>query len=781
MTNTKHLPPEVQSGALFCCWRREPDSKGGYTKIPYNPKTGSRAKSTAKASFAPLAVAEAAQAKYSGLGVGVFAGLCAIDIDHCIDEAGQLSPMALDIVHKMDAYTEYSPSGKGLRILFKAGGFKYDKGRYYIKNSKSGLEVYVAGATSRFVTVTGNPLNPDDPGEYAERGQQLRGILDKYMVRPNATTADSCGEAGTSILTDEEVIALCHRMKDGDKFGRLWNGDTSDQPTPSEADMALCNSLAFATRKDPEQMDRLFRQSGLMREKWDRATSGSTYGALTIQKAIRDTRQVYDPQAFFLRRNEELAAMAAKLAEWHPERNNRYGKNDIGNGYLFADYYKDIARYSPERKKWYVYDGRVWQPDTGNLMVMELCKRLADALFMYAVSIENDGQRKEYLEFAGKWQARPKRETVLKDAASVYPVQLTDFDQQPYLLNCQNGTLDLKSRQFREHAASDMLTQLAGVSYDPAAQCDRWSRFIAEVMQEDTEKAVFLQKSLGLALTGDTSFECFFFLYGATTRNGKGTCMETFMQLMSDYGRAAKPDTIAQKEKANGSGPSEDIARLAGARFVNISEPDKRLVLSSALVKTLTGRDTINARFLHEGSFDYRPQFKLFINTNHLPKVTDPTIFSSGRVKVIPFERHFEDAEQDHRLKDDLCRAQSLSGVLNWCLDGLDLIGLDGFDPPPSVLAATAKYREDSDKMGRFIAEELEAGRDNEVKTSDAFDRYRDWCYENGFQSGSISTFRGDIEGKVHLTRKRPVDGSGATSMITGHRLVADVAEKNIG
>ncbi len=129
-------------------------------------------------------------------------------------------------------------------------------------------------------------------------------------------------------------------------------------------------------------------------------------------------------------------------------------------------------------------------------------------------------------------------------------------------------------------------------------------------MEGDADKAVS-QKALGYALTGDTSHECFLILYGPKSRNGKGTCMETFMRLMGDYGRTAKPDTIAQKQTANGSGPSEDIARLAGARFVNIPEPDKRMNLSAALVKTLTGNDTITARFLNENSFEYRPQFKL--------------------------------------------------------------------------------------------------------------------------------------------------------------------------
>ena len=146
-----------------------------------------------------------------------------------------------------------------------------------------------------------------------------------------------------------------------------------------------------------------------------------------------------------------------------------------------------------------------------------------------------------------------------------------------------------------------------------------------------------------------------------------------------------------QKQTVNSSGPSEDIARLAGARVVNISEPDKKMVLSAALVKTLTGNDKITARFLNENSFEFYPQFKFFINTNHLPKVTDVTVFSSGRVKVIPFERHFSEAEQDKGLKKKLAQVGNLSGILNWCLDGLRLAQETGFDPPSAVLAATAQ------------------------------------------------------------------------------------------
>ena len=666
MVHTDNLPAGLRECGRFCCWRCE-ERDGRQTKVPYSPWTGGRAQSTNPTTFAPLGVTLAALERggYDGLGVGVFGGLGAIDIDHCVSEAGELSPMAYDVMDTMRAYTEYSPSGKGLRILFTIpAGFQYDKARYYINNQKAGLEVYIAGATQKYVTVTGNVLTPGLDLE--ERGEQLESVLERYMVRPRlkAPTPSPApldwGEErlpAVWAMADLELIERAKRSKNGAQFAALWDGVTIGYKSASEADIALCNALAFWTNKDAGRMDRLFRQSGLYRpEKWNRLQSGSTYGAITIQNAINTmTSPGYNPQAYFQRKADQIithsAAGPLRLADLHPEKNDRYGWNDIGNGNLFADWYKDVARYVPERKKWFVYNGRVWEPDPGSLRTMELCKRLADALVLYALGLPDGALRGEYREFVERWQKRYNRETILKDAASVCPVRLEQFDCDPMLFNCLNGTLDLRTRQFRSHSPADMLTLISKASYDPSARSTLWEKTVADAMSGDTEKITYLQKALGYGLTGDTSEECFFMLYGPTTRNGKGTIMETYMTLQGGYGKAARPESIAQKDKANSNAPTEDIARLAGARVVNISEPGKQMVLSAPLVKTLTGRDTITARFLNENSFEFIPQFKLFINTNHRPKVTDPTIFDSGRVKVIPFERHFTEAEQNKGLK----------------------------------------------------------------------------------------------------------------------------------
>lgn len=778
MTQIKNLPAALRKSGRFCCWRYE-ERDGKRTKVPYNPRTGGRAQSTNPDTFVSLDTAEAVQGRYDGLGVGIFGNLGAIDIDHCISEAGELSPMAADIMKTMDAYAESSPSGCGVRILFTVpDGFAHDKARYYINNQKAGLEVYIAGSTNKFVTVTGDAFTPGE--DLKERGEQLRAVLEKHMQRPakNRPTQPNAGTPAAVDLDDLELINRAKRSKQGAAFAALMAGDITGYKSRSEADIALCNMLAFWTNKDAARMDRIFRTSGLMRDKWDRRQSGSTYGAITIQNAIETARQGYDPQAHFKAKADKFTTSTAdgplKLSDLQPEVNKRYAWNDIGNGYLFADWYRDIARYVPERKKWYVYDGVCWRPDIGNLRAMELCKKLADALVIYALSLPEGGKKDDYREFVERWQKRYNRETILKDAAGVYPLRMEAFDKDPYLYNCKNGTIDLRTREFRPHSPADLLTMVSGVKYDPAARCERWEQVVKETMQGDAATAAYLQKAMGYGLTGDNSEECFFLLYGPTTRNGKGTLMETYMRMQGDYGRTASPETLAQKQKQNvkGNAPSEDIARLAGARVVNISEPDQSMVLSAALVKALTGNDKITARFLNENSFEFYPQFKFYINTNYLPKVTDVTVFSSHRVRVIPFERHFSEKEQDKGLKKKLAQAKNLSGILNWCLEGLRLSRETGFDPPPAVLAATAQYQQDSDKISRFIADELEAGYGYEVRTAEAYARFQEWCGRNGhFPPESSQKWKEKMARVAVIKEKRPKDGGCNTNMLLGYRL----------
>ena len=292
-TNIENIPEYLREKGLFCLWKYEPGENGRITKVPYNPNTRTHGKSNDRNTFASLNIAASRADGFDGLGIGIFDDIAAIDIDHCFQD-GKLSEMAADIVEMMDAYTETSPSGEGLRILFLVPGFQYDRAKYYINNQEKGLEIYLPGMTNKYVTVTGNTLRKCD---MMDRTDRLQPILDKYMKRPEQTRQEETPTPETTLnMSDHELLDKAMNAKNGALFTALWNGDCSGYPSHSEADQALCNLLAFWTGRDAARMDTLFRQSGLMREKkWDRKQSGTTYGALTIQKAISYCGEVYTP------------------------------------------------------------------------------------------------------------------------------------------------------------------------------------------------------------------------------------------------------------------------------------------------------------------------------------------------------------------------------------------------------------------------------------------------------------------------------------------------------
>lgn len=756
----ENLPKELKENALFCLWKYEMRN-GRKTKVPYQTN-GKRADSSNKACFSDFDTVANLTQSYDGIGMGMFQPFVAVDIDHCVD-GGKLSDMATDIVETLNSYTEYSPSESGVRIVAKADTLSYDKVKYYINNQKIGLEVYVAGMTNKFVTLTGNTICE---APIAERTNEIMAILDKYMQKP--VVALNPKKIVGSYLSDESIIEKSAKSKQGEKFSALWNGEF--ETSHSEADQALCAVLAFWCGGDTEQMDRLFRKSKLYREKWER----NDYREMTLQKALMQTKEFYKPVKS--NANTDFNDELQRLIELNPADTTKYPWTDIGAGKLFADFYKAVLRYVPERRTWFDYQAGTWSADIGGLKAMRRCMELANLLhlYVYALEIKDEHQRKSYMDYSKRWQTHGYRVNVLKDAQVHHPISFLEFDTDPYIFNCSNGTLHLDTGKFTEHISSDLLTKKSSVAYEPSAHSKRWNNFISEIMSNDQERALFLQKVFGYALSGDTHHECMSILYGATTRNGKGTLCESVLKVFGSYGCTSRPETIAQKNSTNSSQPSEDVARLAGIRFVNIAEPGKSLVLNAALVKNMTGNDTINARFLHENSFDFAPQFKLYINTNYLPVVNDMTVFTSGRVIIIPFERHFDESEQDKGLKHEFMKPEVQSAILNWLLVGYKQLQLHGLKMPQSVINATDQYEHDSNKTLLFIEDCLEEGTDYEERTSEVYNRYKSWCIENGQYAESMKNFKQSLSAVVEVKRKRPKSGGEKTTMVIGYRLISD-------
>ena len=761
---SEKIPQFLKDTNQFCNWKYELRN-GSQTKVPYTPGTTRKANVNSPATFTDFDAAASATG-YDGIGIRVCGRIVGIDLDHCI-ENGKLLPWAQAIVDRFGAtYIEVSPSGTGIRIFcLLPEGFTYDTKTYYIKNGD--IEVYIPGHTNRFLTVTGNALADADVVETAEA---LVWLLDTYMRRPTPPTP-AVAVPGESYLSDEEVIAKATAAHNGEKFSRLWNGDITGYKSQSEADAAFLSILAFWCSGDKAQMDRLFRQSGLMREKWDSLRGADTYGNISIEKAVSRMTNYYKP---IIPRSAVEDFGVDRLKELDPTNQSKYPWNDIGAGHIFADFYQDRLRYVPERKMWFYYEAGIWNKDTGNLRAMKYCMELANLMYSFAIEIRDEDKRKSYMKYAAKWQNHSNRVNILKDAQVHHPIHYGDFDADIYAFNCKNGTLHIDTGKFTEHRSTDLLTKISHVMYDPTAHSERFCTYIDEIMSGDTERAKFLQKILGYGLTGDTRHECMTILYGATTRNGKGTLCESVLKVLGEYGCTSRAETIAMKSYTNGSQPSEDVARLAGVRFVNISEPTKGMVLDAAKIKAMTGNDTLNARYLHENSFDFQPQFKIYVNTNYLPVINDMTLFTSDRIIIIPFDRHFDEQTRDTSLKQKFAEAEVQSAILNWLLEGYRLLRKEGLRLPKSVKAATERYQHDSDKMVLFFEDNLVADDTAEELTATVYARYKSWCKDNGCYAEGMKNFKQGLEAFAPVVRKRPKRGGEKTTLLIGYRLVSE-------
>lgn len=469
----------------------------------------------------------------------------------------------------------------------------------------------------------------------------------------------------------------------------------------------------------------------------------------------------------YFRADTLLKNFAARLKQLKPDKAQWSDKYASAT---FAELINSFCRYDATAKSWRIYNGCVWQLDVGDLWVRRFAKYFSDALIAYGSNIGDEKQRLTYLEWAIRYTQYRYRETLIKDARDEKFLTADDLNKNDDLLNCLNGTMNLETLEFRPHRAADLLTKVARVEYDPDARSELWERSVAEIMCNDAGLIRYLQKLFGYALTAGTELETCWMFFGASTRNGKSTILETIGSMLGDYGAAIQPETLAQRQNRDSRNASGDVARLAGVRFVNCSEPPKRMLLDAALLKQLLGRDTITARHLYEREFQFIPKFKIVVNTNFLPMVTDDTLFASGRVNVVPFNRHFEPDEQDKTLKTRLQSPENLSGILNWCLEGLRLYRQEGLEPPRAVRDATAVYRKNSDKIGRFIDECLVySGKNSPAGSIYAY--YAAWCNENGYGCENKGNFFDDIRNKGLFAPSGTVDGRTVRNIVKGYEL----------
>ncbi len=406
---------------------------------------------------------------------------------------------------------------------------------------------------------------------------------------------------------------------------------------------------------------------------------------------------------------------------------------DTGNARRLVNLHGDNIRFVHEAKAWRVWNGQCWDADTKN-KVMQYTATVADQMRREAFALDtsdegNRGKQTALVKWANQSLDERRRQSMMRLAAAEpgMTVSVSRFDADGWLLNCENGTIDLRSGSLRKHERGDMLTHVLPVEFDPAAKCPRWTRFMQEIFGGDESLCEFMHKAIGYSLTGDIGEQACFVLHGHGA-NGKSTMLNVVSKMLGDLARHASIETFTERD--SGRIP-EDRARLRGARFVTTSETGRGHRLDESFVKDATGGEPITARFLHQNSFEFSPTFKLFMACNHKPQIagTDHGIWR--RIRLIPFTQKF-DPRQEPDLEFTLM--SELPGILAWAVEGCRKWQDQGLGMPDAVRNATESYRSESDLLGLFIDEACTIADVLTVSSSDLYNAYRRWGDNGGYR-----------------------------------------------
>lgn len=390
---------------------------------------------------------------------------------------------------------------------------------------------------------------------------------------------------------------------------------------------------------------------------------------------------------------------------------NPYPCTDLGNAERFAACHGDSVKFDTANRCWRIWDGKRWAADS-SLHMLKLAAQTARNIMQEAASAsapattDSHDIRKSLAAWAIKSESRDRLAAMIEVAKSQdgIAVDATSFDADIMLFNCLNGTLDLKSGILRPHKKSDLLTKLSKVEYRKGATCPRWERFLKDATGNDSDVIRFLQRAAGYILTGSTSEEKMFLIYGGEA-SGKTTFLESLRAILGDYGVTIDPAMLTKASHTRQSGAaSPDVARLAGVRLAAGSELEQGRELSHGLAKSLTGGETITARQLYAGYADFFPQFKIMLALNHCPKANADDGAIWRRLTRIAFDKTVPVEKRDKTLKPYLRDSKGgASAVLAWAVEGCLAWQRHGLVIPDAVQRSTDNYRNESDPIHTFF------------------------------------------------------------------------------
>jgi putative DNA primase/helicase len=703
--STETLPAleELKAKKQWVVWCLEPaqEKDDRLTKVPYQARNGCKAASTHQEHWCSYDEAVKASRQkhnasgkpYNGIGFVFNDDFTGIDLDHCINPDGSIDAWAQEIIDRIQSYAEYSQSKTGIHLLVrgllpevadeKTGAFKRPgtkKGLAGKPHEKAAIEMYCEG---RFFVMTGNHFEGTPP-TIEERQEQLLALHSEIVPQKQEPRKEKAPPSSNSIPTDlseRELLERIQASKAGPKFSALWQGDTGAYgDDDSRADLALCTMLAWWTGGDTDRIDRLFRQSALYREKWDSKRGSTTYGALTIEKALSCIGgSSYHPdwgKQEFLHRLNELIRLTSQFQKKtkHRKRGQRFqltpkeieiaqvldylAENELGDAKFFADVFEDQVCYDHTAKEWYLWAGHYWRCDTtGQIHVLvagvlgTLYLKAGAELNTEQAKIEQEmmglagtnpadervrklqdknkaiaGHRAELAKRAKDLRSAKRTKNVMSFIQSLPQVGITSeqWDSDPWLLATPHGIIDLRTGMCRDGEPSDYIRTVCPTEWEGLdAACPRFEQFLREIFEDKPDREpliAFLQRLLGYGITGETTEHIFPILYGEEGRNGKDTLLETLKFVLGTLVGAVSNDVFLAQDKMRSSGAATPhIADLQGKRLVWGSETKQGDKLNVAQIKLLTGGGDISARHLYGRQYTFTPSHKLLLMTNYKP------------------------------------------------------------------------------------------------------------------------------------------------------------------
>lgn len=699
------VPQELKELSNWGLFRKEWDArKGKYNKYPINAENGELAKSNDPSTWTSFAHAFEKVNQYGAAGLAFFIQppYMLIDLDHCFEDiqrvkGGDHENEVADFIDRTQSYTELSVSGEGIHIIAK-GKFPGPKRHH------NNVEMY---PEERFIALTGNVFGKAVDQINTVSDDDLKYLYQTYLDQQGKViplSDDVAGPSEPSTLTANQVIEKALASAQGPKFKKFMDGDWQDMgyTSHSDADQGFANILAFWCAKDKGLMDEVFRQSKMYRPKWDEKRGKGTYADLTLNEAINKTPNVYQPKTSF---HITIQDQSSTIKHLDPMLKDM-SWTDTGLRNRFLQKHLHDVKYSAERQRFLYFDGHKWSYDQTD-MINRMLDPVINDIQKEPLEVPEDADEEKISNARSAWIRKCKnhatKSAALKEIASYVKVTDDAFDSQTGMINTPDGIVNLASGDVRPTTYKDMVTKMTNAGTGEYAT-PIFDKFMQQIFPGHPELISFVLRLMGYSMLGTISEQIIIMLFGqggqSNGANGKSVLVELYRQIMNDYAVTIDPEVVTyQRSKMRDSNQDSQLANTKGSRVIVTSELERGAKLSEAIIKRLTGGETITARRLYERPIQFKPTGTLWMTTNYLPTVkgTDNGIWR--RIITVPMTAHI--TKKDPRLLDKLMTESD--GILHKIIEGALEYQKHGLQIPQIVNDSRQAYQEDMDTVGQFL------------------------------------------------------------------------------